>query len=352
MTVNRRLAHRPQIRGYARGATSEPMTPTAPCLFALQTSRSWGEAVAAELGIELAPLEERSYEDGEHKARPLASVRGRDVFVLQSLYGDAAQGVNEKLCRLLFFIGALKDASAGSVTAVVPYLPYARKDRKTKVRDPVTTRYVAALFEAVGTDRVVTLDVHNLAAYQNAFRCRTEHLEAAGMFARHFATRLDGRPTVVVSPGAADMRRTEQFRQRLASTLRRPVAAAFADDDAAEGTMGNERMVGDVAGRCAIVIDDMIGAGTTIAQTVRACRAGGATEVYAAATHGLFVGDAASVLAEPGLDGMVVTDSVPPFRLPPGPVRDKLQVLPTAALFAAAISRMHAGASLTELLEG
>ena len=110
------------------------------------------------------------------------NVRGRDVYVIQSLYGDPKQSVNDKLVRLLFFLGALRDASAGHLTAIIPYLAYARKDRKSKVRDPVTTRYVATLFEAVGTDCVVTLDVHNLAAFQNAFRCRTEHLEAVALF--------------------------------------------------------------------------------------------------------------------------------------------------------------------------
>jgi ribose-phosphate pyrophosphokinase len=328
------------------------MSHAPPCLFALQASRAWGEAVAAQLGTQLSPHEERGFDDGEHKARPLASVRGHDIFVLQSLHGDGTHSVNDKLCRLLFFIGALKDASAASVTAVVPYLPYARKDRKTKVRDPVTTRYVAALFEAVGTDRVVTMDVHNLAAYQNAFRCRTEHLEAAGMFARHFATRLGQRPAVVVAPGAADMNRTDQFRQRLSSVLRRPVGAAFADEARGELTSGAELIVGDVKDRCVIVIDDRIGSGATLAHTARACRARGAAEVHAAATHGLFVGSAADLLADDAVDSIVVTDTVPPFRLPPGPVRDKLQVLPTAALFAAAISRMHTDASLTELLEG
>jgi ribose-phosphate pyrophosphokinase len=328
------------------------MSHDAPCLFAMQASHAWGEAVAAQLGTQLSPHEERAFEDGEHKTRPLASVRGRDVFVLQSLHGDSTQGVNDKLCRLLFFIGALKDASAGSVTAVMPYMPYARKDRKTKVRDPVTTRYVATLFEAVGTDRVVTLDVHNLAAYQNAFRCRTEHLEAAGMFARHFATHLGQRPAVVVAPGAADMKRTEQFRRRLSSALRRPVGAAFADEARAEMDTGGDLIIGDVADRCVIVIDDRIGTGTTLARTARACRAQGAAEVHAAATHGLFVGSAADLLADDAVDSIVVTDSVPPFRLPPGAVRDKLRVLPTAALFAAAISRMHTDASLTELLEG
>jgi ribose-phosphate pyrophosphokinase len=318
----------------------------------MQASQAWGEAVAAQLGTQLSPHEERAFEDGEHKTRPLASVRGRDVFVLQSLHGDTEQGVNDKLCRLLFFIGALKDASAGSVTAVVPYLPYARKDRKTKVRDPVTTRYVAALFEAVGTDRVVTLDVHNLAAYQNAFRCRTEHLEAAGMFARHFAQHLGERPAVVVAPGAADIKRIEQFRRRLSSALRRPVGAAFFDEARGEMETGGELIVGDVQGRCVVVIDDRIGTGTTLARTARACRAQGAAEVHACATHGLFVGNAADLLADDAVDSIVVTDTVPPFRLRGGPVRDKLRVLPTAALFAAAISRMHTDASLTELLEG
>ena len=138
------------------------------CLFALNASRAFGEAVAHHLGITLTPHEERGFEDGEHKSRPLANVRRKDVFVVQSLYGDGEQSVNDKLCRLLFFIGALKDGSASSVTAVVPYLGYARKDQKSKSRDPVTTRYVAGLFEAVGTDRVVTIDVHNLAAFQKS----------------------------------------------------------------------------------------------------------------------------------------------------------------------------------------
>src|SRR5688572_6269797 len=147
-------------------------------VFALNASRDFGEKISAHLSISLTEHEEREFEDGEHKARPLASVRSKDVFVIQSLYGDSQQTVNDKLCRLLFFLGALRDASAERITAVIPYLCYARKDRKSKSRDPVTTRYVAALFEAVGADRVVTLDVHNLAAYQNAWRIRADHLEA------------------------------------------------------------------------------------------------------------------------------------------------------------------------------
>lgn len=139
-----------------------------PILFALECSRPWAAGVAGCLGLPLSPHEERAFEDGEHMARPLLSVRGRDVYVLHALQGPGPQGVNDRLCQLLFFIGAVKDASAARVTAVLPYLAYARKDRKSTPRDPVTTRYIAALFEAVGTDRVVTLDLHNLAGYQNA----------------------------------------------------------------------------------------------------------------------------------------------------------------------------------------
>jgi ribose-phosphate pyrophosphokinase len=320
-------------------------------LFALDATRDFGEKVARRLGIALSPHEERGFEDGEHKARPLANVRGRDVFVVQSLYGDGAQSVNDKLCRLLFFIGALKDASAACVTAVVPYLGYARKDQKSKDRDPVTTRYVAGMFESVGTDRVVTMDVHNLAAYQNAFRCRTDHLQASGLFVRHFLPLLQEREVAVVSPDAGGIKRAERFRQRLAHALGRPVAAAFAEKHRSEGVVSGELIVGDVKDRCAIIVDDLIGSGTTIARAVRACRSLGATDIYAAATHGLFVGDAAQVLADDALAGIVVTDSVPPFRLGDTAARAKLAVLPSAGLFGDAILRIHNGGSLTQLLE-
>lgn len=327
------------------------MSEAAPCLFALESTRAWGEAIARHLNLPLEPHEERDFEDGEHKARPLASVRGRHVYVLQSLYADGEQSPSDKLCRLLFFIGTLRDAAAASVTAVVPYLAYSRKDRRSKARDPVTTRYVAGLFEAVGTTRIVTLDVHNLAAYQNAFRCGAEHLEATGLFAAHFVRLLAGREVAVVSPDAGGIKRSESFRLRLAAALGRPVAAAFAEKHRSEGVVSGELITGDVAGRCAIIVDDLIGAGTTIMRTAKACRRLGADPVYAAASHGLFVGEAPRMLADEALTGLVVTDSVPAFRLPAGPVRDKLVVLSTAGLFAGAIERIHGGGSITELLE-
>src|SRR5512136_1145499 len=139
-------------------------------LFALEATAEFGRAVSNWLGRPLSPHEERGFEDGEHKIRPLANVQNADVYVVQSLHGGPTESANDKLCRLLFFIGALKDSGAARVTAVVPYLCYARKDRRTKPGDPVTTRYVAGLFESVGTDCIVTLEVHNPVAFENAFR--------------------------------------------------------------------------------------------------------------------------------------------------------------------------------------
>ncbi len=318
-------------------------------LFALEASREFGGRVAAALGIPLAAHEEREFEDGEHKTRPLENVRGRDVFVVQSLHGDDGASVNDKLIRLLFFLGALKDASAGRVTAVVPYLCYARKDRKTKARDPVSTRYIAALFEAVGTDRVITLDVHNLAAYQNAFRIPADHLEARKLFVNHFAA-LQG-DLAVVSPDVGGVKRAEAFRQAMERTLGRTVPAAFMEKHRSAGAVSGETLVGDVADRTAILIDDLIASGTTLSRAARACRAQGASRVFGVATHGAFSSDADAVLSGPAFDGLVITDSIPPFRIVSEVLRDKLTVLDTAQLFADAIRCIHADGSIVELLE-
>jgi len=317
-------------------------------VFALNASRAFGERIAEAPGIALAAHEERDFEDGEHKSRPRESVRGRDVFVVQSLYGDGDESVNDKLVRLLFFIGALKDASAAAVTAVVPYLGYARKDRKTKTRDPIATRYVAQLFEAAGADRVVTMDVHNLAAFQNAFRCRTDHLEAAGLFVGHFQE-MAGEFSVV-SPDAGGVKRADRFRTLLARATGKEIAGAFMEKYRSRGVVSGEAFVGDVAGRIAIVIDDLISTGTTMLRAARACRENGAEAVYAVATHGLFTGEAAASIADPAFDGIVVTNTVPPFRLSAGLVGTRLTVLDAAPLFAEAIRRMHEGGSLVDLM--
>jgi ribose-phosphate pyrophosphokinase len=320
-------------------------------LFALNASHSWGAKVAEHLGLKLSSHEERGFDDGEHKARPLVNVRGRDVFVIQSLYGDAQESVNDKLCRLLFFIGALKDASADRVTAVVPYLCYARKDRKTQTRDPVTTRYVASLFEAVGTDRLLTLDVHNLAAFQNAFRCRTDHLEARPLFIDFFRRSLGSEKLLVLSPDVGGMKRAEAFRDGLARTLGRTISIGFMEKQRARGIVSGETLFADVRGQTVVIIDDLISTGTTIARAAKACREHGAMRIFAAASHGAFSTKAAEALGGGVFEKIVITDSLPPFRLPSAFVRDILIVLDAATVFASAVKRIYEGGSLVELLE-
>jgi ribose-phosphate pyrophosphokinase len=320
-------------------------------LFTLNASRDFAAKVATALSVELGAHEEREFEDGEHKVRPLENVRGCDVYVLHSLYGDAKQSVNDKLVRLLFFVGALRDASAARVTAVLPYLSYARKDRRSKPRDPLSSRYVASLLEAVGTDAVVTLDVHNLAAYENAFRIRADHLEARKLFVEHFASVVGVAPLAVVSPDVGGVKRADAFRESLERRLRRPLGRAFMEKRRSEGVVSGDMLVGEVTGREVIIIDDLISSGTTLNRAVSRCRAEGATKIHAAATHGLFMEQAGELLRNPALESLVVTDSVPPFRLERTIAEEKLTVLTCVPLIAEAIRRMHEGGSLVELLQ-
>lgn len=318
-----------------------PPSRSAPLIFALQASRDFGQQVCQHLGLTLSEHEEREFEDGEHKARPLTDVRQRNVFVMQSLHSDEQQSANDKLARLLFFIGTIKDAGATSVTALTPYLCYARKDRKTQPDDPVTTQYVARMFESVGTDRIVTMDVHNLAAYQNAFRCRTEHLEANPIFASHLLPSLTSEDVIVISPDAGGIKRAERFRQVLSAALQKPVHAGFAEKYRAKGIVTGEMVVGEIEGKVAIIIDDLISTGGTIARVAKVCRTRGAKKVLALATHGLFVANANAVLADEALDEIIVTNSVPAFRVTDEWARQKLRMLDAAPLFAQMIRHLH-----------
>ena len=318
-------------------------------LFAFNATAELGAAVSRALGQPLAAHEERDFEDGEHKARPLDAVEGADVFVVQSLHGGPTESANDKLCRLLFFIGALKDAGAARVTAVTPYLCYARKDRRTKPNDPVTIRYVAAMFEAVGADAVVTLEVHNPAAFENAFRIRTAALTSTPLFV-DYAESLGQEPLCVVSPDPGGVKRAELFRETLEARLGRPVGKAFADKHRSAGVVSGDLLVGDVEGATALVVDDLISTGGTLLRAAKAARRAGARRVMALVTHGLFMSGSAEALADPAIEELVVTDAVPAFRLESEAVRRKLRVLPAAPLLAETIARLHQGRSLTDLL--
>jgi ribose-phosphate pyrophosphokinase len=322
-----------------------------PLIFALASTRALGESVCQVLGLPLSLHEEREFEDGEHKSRPLVNVRGRDVFVIQSLYGDQHRSVNDKLCRLLFFLGALRDASASRITAVVPYLCYSRKDRKTKSRDPVTTRYVARMFEAVGVDCVVTMDVHNLAAFQNAFNIRTDHLEAMKLFVENFSLSARDTDVTIVSPDIGGMKRVRAFRDALSRVVNKEIPTAFLEKQRSAGVVSGEGFFGDVHNRVALIYDDLISSGGTISRAARACRERGATKVIAAATHGVFAGAAESTLSEPLLERIIVTNTIPPFRLSPGFVDRSLTVLNVSNLIADAVHRIHSGGSLVEMMD-
>jgi ribose-phosphate pyrophosphokinase len=318
-------------------------------LFALDATAPLGKAIANRLGQSLALHEEREFEDGEHKARPLEPVIGQNVYVIQSLHGGPSMSANDKLCRLLFFIGALKDAGAAKVTAVVPYLCYARKDRRTKPNDPVTTRYVASMFETVGTDAIVTLEVHNPTAFENAFRCRTITLTSGPLFLAYVRELADDKLSVV-SPDTGGAKRAELFRQTLEVACGRPVGKAFADKHRSAGVVSGDLFVGDVTDSTALVIDDLISTGGTLLRAAKAARKAGARRVVALVTHGLFMSGSAEVLADAAIDRLVVTDTVPPFRLPAGSGRDKLEILPAAPLLAESIARLHDQRALTDLL--
>jgi ribose-phosphate pyrophosphokinase len=318
-------------------------------LFCLTASAELGAAAAAALGQPLAAHEEREFEDGEHKARPLDAVNGADVYVVQSLHGGPQQSANDKLCRLLFFIGAIKDAGAARVTAVTPYLCYARKDRRTKPNDPVTTRYIAGMFESVGTDCVVTLEVHNPVAFENSFRCRTVALTGTPLFV-DYAKSLTDEKLSVISPDAGGMKRAELLREALEVALGRPVGKGLAEKHRSAGVVSGDLFVGDVAGTTALIVDDLISTGNTLLRAAHSARKAGAKRVITLVTHGLFMQGAADVLADPAIDQVVVTDAVPPFRLDHPTTNKKLTILPAAPLLAEVIKRLHEERSLTDLM--
>jgi len=307
-----------------------------------------GHGVAEQAGLAVAAYEQRWFEDGECKLRALESVRDRDVYLLASLHGDTERSVPDRLMQTLLLLGALRDAGAARLTAVLPYLCYARKDRRTKPRDPVSTRHVAALFEAVGTDRVLTLDVHNLAAFENAFRIGTDHLTAAPVLASHLLPKLSEN-VVVISPDVGGIKRAELFRGVLAEQLGREPGSGFMEKHRSAGVVSGERLVADVEGCDVILVDELISSGGTLARAARACREQGATRIHAAATHGVFAPEAEQVLSDSELDSVVITDTVPASR-PGRRIEWKgLEVVSVAPLLGDALRRLAKGGSLTEL---
>ena len=313
-------------------------------LFSLETDNAFAAALASELGVSVAAHEERRFPDGECKLRPLVDVQGADACVVLGLHGGPVDSPHDKLWRLLAFVATLRDHGAARVTAVVPYLAYARKDRRTKPHDPVGLRYVAQLFEAVGTDALIVLEAHNVAAFQNAFRIPATSLEAHRALAAPARALAGGGALAVASPDPGGVKRAQLWRESLEEQLATPVGFAMVDKRRSAGVMSTFGLVaGDVAGATVLLLDDLIGSGETMRQAAVALRSAGAVSVVACAAHGLFIEQAAAVLADDAIDRLVVTDSVPAFRLSAqAPVRGKLQVVSCAPLFADAIRHAHA----------
>jgi ribose-phosphate pyrophosphokinase len=312
-------------------------------LFALDaTDRRLAEAIAEDLQVALSPHEERRFADGECKLRPLADPRGRDAYVVHALHGGPVDSPHDKLVRLLMFVATLRDHGARRVTAVLPYLAYARKDRRTQPHDPVSLRYLAQMVEAVGTAQVIALEVHNPAAFQNAFRIPTVHLEARHVLDRAVAPLLGDAPVAVASPDPGGVKRAQLWGEQLAGRLGRPVGFAMVDKRRSEDVVSGSRLVaGDVAGATVLLFDDLIATGETLQRAAQALREAGVHRVVACAAHGLFVGAAATALGDPAIERVLVTDSVPAFRLAPDQ-RNRVEQVACAPLFAQAIRESHA----------
>lgn len=310
-------------------------------LFALNSSSSLGSGIADKLGCPLSPHEERDFSCGEHKSRPLVDVWGEDVYVLSSLHGDNRYSVNDKICRLLFFIGAVKDAGAHQVTAVMPYFAYSRKDRRTKSNDPVTTRYVAAALESVGVDRVVTMDIHNVAAFENSFDCPSVNLTTVDLFAEYFQSTAGTEVDTIVSPDLGGLKSTRLFCDAYMKRARKAINLAVMDKKRSEGVVSGMGLIGEI-GQHVLIVDDMIGSGSTMCRAASACRKAGAQSVMVGATHGLFENHAPAIFDHQSIVDIVVSDSVAIDNLGlSNECLERIKILESADLLAGCIREMQ-----------
>jgi len=317
----------------------------APILFALRGSEALGARVAQAAAVELGRLEEREFERGEHKARPLSPVQGRAVAVLHAVNGElTGPSVNDRLLRLWLFCAALKDGGAASVAVVVPYLPYSRKDRRTQPGDPISSRYIAQHFETAGVDTMICVEPHNLAAFENAFRRRTLPIPLAAVLEDWIAGAARGHAWTVVSPDAGGVKRAQLVRESLERRIGAAVEFAFVEKRRHRDVVSGGRLEGEVRGRSCLVVDDLVSSGGTLAQAAVACRTAGAVHVTAAVAHGLFLPAAAATFTAAGLDAVVITDSVPTAALDAAPLA--VTVLPLAGALAAALRHVWFGDAL------
>jgi len=297
------------------------------------------ERIAREINIPLAEMQVTRFADGEFDVKIGESVRGKDVFVIQ----PTCHPVSDNLVQLFIILDALRRASASRVNAVVPYYGYARKEKKTQARDPISAKLMANFIELAGANRVITVDLH-AEAIQGFFDIPVDALTASKILARH-ARERHGNDLVVVSPDTGGTARA----RGLARLLDAPIAIIDKrrprDDD-----VEILNVIGDVEGKPCVVIDDLISTGSTLIGAAKALRANGATHVDVVATHGVFSNSAIAKLHAAPIDEICITDTIPlhdgPRSFDDAP---KLRVLSVAPLIAEAIVRVHEGRSVSEL---
>ena len=300
------------------------------------------EQVATELGIPLTPTSAYDFANGEIFVRFEESVRGCDAFVIQS----HSTPINKQIMEQLIMIDALKRASAKRITVVAPFYAYARQDKKSRGREPITARLMADLFKAAGADRLMVVDLHT-SQIQGFFDGPVDHLFALPMLANYVGSKVDRSMLTIVSPDSGRVRVAERWSELLGGC---PIAFIHKARDPLvpnEAVVG--KVVGDVTGRTCVVIDDMIDTAGTITKAVDALFEGGAKDVIVAATHAVFSGPAVERLKDSRAVEIVVTDSLP---LSEDQKFDKLTVLSIAPLLARAIREVFEDGSVTSLFDG
>ncbi len=310
-------------------------------LFSGRAHPELGQEIGARLGIEPTPTRLSDFANGEIFVRFLESVRGCDAFVLQSHTAP----INRWIMEQLIMVDALKRASAKRITVVTPFFGYARQDKKSHGREPISARLMADLFAAAGADRLMAVDLHT-AQIQGFFDGPVDHLFALPILASYIEGRLDVSRVTVVAPDAGRVRVCERWTDRLGSPL--AIIHKRRDPDVAHQVAVLE-VVGDVAGRTCIVVDDMIDTGSTITKAAEALFAQGAAQVIVAATHGVLSGAAVDELKNSRISEVIVTSTLP---IPPEKRFDKLTVLSIAPLLARAIQEVFSDGSVTSLFEG
>ncbi len=291
--------------------------------------------IMAELEAPIGRAEVGTWKNGETRVKLDENVRGSDVFAIQSM----SDPVNNHLVELLLIVDALRRASAARITAVIPYFAYAKQEKKTSGREPISAKLVANLLTTAGADRILTMDLHS-PAIEGFFDIPVDHLRAAPILARHI-NRQSLKDLVVVSPDAGGVARAEELRGRTGGSLA-IISKRHPGPDVSEAL----EIVGDVDGRPAVIVDDMISTGGTLALAAALLKDRGASPIYAAATHGIFAQDGLELIAESPLDKVLVTNTLP---LPAGGPIDRIEVVSVAPLLAEAITRIHKDLSISAL---